>query len=93
MKTKLLTVFCALAIVGVSPAMAAEKDSASVVTDIIIVRPACFLATLLGSAFFVVSLPISATSRSIKSTGHILVATPARATFTRPLGDFTELED
>jgi hypothetical protein len=93
MKTKLVTLLCLFAMTGTTPVFAAEKDSASVITDIIIIRPACFVATIIGSAFFVVSLPIAAMSHSVKSTGHILVANPAHATFTRPLGDFTDMED
>jgi hypothetical protein len=40
-----------------------------------------------------VSLPIAAASRSIRSTANTLVVSPAQATFTRPLGDFSSLED
>jgi hypothetical protein len=50
-------------------------------------RPVGFAATVLGSAIFVVSLPVTATSGSIKSAAEALVLRPARYTFVRPLGD------
>lgn len=62
------------------------------VGDVIVVRPACFLATIVGSAIFVISLPIAATSKSIHKAAHTFVVRPARATFTRPLGDLEDLE-
>jgi len=51
-------------------------------------RPALFAATVAGSALFVVVLPVAAISRSVKSTARVLVLAPAKATFTRALGDF-----
>jgi hypothetical protein len=57
-----------------------------------LVRPGCFLATIVGSAVFVVALPFAAASGSVKSTADTLVLGPANATFTRPVGDFTSLE-
>lgn len=56
--------------------------------DAVIMRPAMFAATVVGSAIFVVTLPVAALSKSVKSTAHALVVVPAQATFTRPLGDF-----
>ena len=91
MKTKLVTFLCiaALGLCSISPASASQPgDSAAAVTDVILVRPLCFAATIIGSALFVVALPVSIPSRSVKKTGRILVAKPARATFTRPVGDF-----
>jgi len=64
-----------------------------VVADTLIVRPACFVATIIGSAVWVIGLPFSAASRSIKQTAYTLIVRPARATFTRPMGDMDSLED
>ena len=58
------------------------------VADAVVMRPALFAITAAGSAVFVVTLPFSAISRSIKSTANALVVAPAKATFARPLGDF-----
>jgi hypothetical protein len=50
------------------------------------------VATLLGTAVFIVALPVAAISGSIKQTADTLVVTPAQATFTRPIGDFSTLD-
>lgn len=93
MKSKLLTIACLLAVTftSVNTSRADSDDPLDTVADIGLVRPGCFLATILGSAVFVIALPITATSGSIKSTAHTLVGKPAAATFTRPVGDFTTL--
>lgn len=93
MKTKILIVLCALmmGMSGMSPARASVDNSLDVVGDLALVRPGCFLVTILGSVVFVVALPIAACSHSVKSTADTLVVHPANATFTRPLGDFSTL--
>ncbi len=96
MKTRILTMACVLAILatGMPQTRAIEDGSPeAVAADILVVRPVCFVATIIGSALFVVALPIAAISRSTKQTAHVLVATPARATFTRPLGDMTDMQE
>lgn len=95
MKTKLITAFCAAAILsfGLNTASAGSDDDLKVAADTLVVRPVCLVATVVGSGLFIVSLPIAAISRSVKKTAHALVLRPARATFTRPLGDMESLED
>jgi hypothetical protein len=95
MKTKLITALCALAILslGANRASAASDDDLKVAADTLVVRPICLAATVIGSGLFVISLPIAAISHSIKKTAHVLVVRPARATFTRRLGDMEDLED
>lgn len=68
-------------------------DSGAMVLDVFLVRPFCLVSTVVGSAVFVIALPVAAISGSVKSAGDALVVAPARATFTRPLGEFDELED
>jgi hypothetical protein len=92
MKTKFLILFCAIVIgMGDLAVRAHDENSIATITDVTLVRPGCFLATLIGSAFFVVALPFAAMSHSIRKTADTLVITPAQATFTRPVGDFSEL--
>ena len=97
MKTKLITLACILAIGlgSITPAVAAGDDPSSldVVADVFLVRPGCFLATIAGSAIFVVALPVAAISKSVHSTANTLVIGPAKATFTRPVGDMDDLMD
>ena len=59
--------------------------------DAIVVRPACLVATVVGSAAFVVALPAALFSKSVKKTANTLVVKPAKATFTRPVGDMEDL--
>ena len=92
MKTKLITLICVLALCASSTPCSATDDI-DVTADIILMRPVCFAATVLGSALFVVSLPIAAMSHSVHKTARFLVVRPARATFTRPVGDMQMFED
>ena len=95
MKIKFLVAACVLAVTfsSVNSARAVdESDSLKIIADTLVVRPVCLAATVIGSAFFVVSLPIAAVSKSVKRTAHTLVIRPAKATFTRPLGDMDSLE-
>jgi hypothetical protein len=93
MKIKLLTILCVclMSLGGVTTSRASDDKSLQVLGDLALARPGCFLATLLGSAVFIVSLPIAVTSGSVKQTANTLVVRPAAATFTRPLGDFSSL--
>jgi hypothetical protein len=96
MKTKLLTLVCVLAVSlgSVTPCVAStDSGPLEVVADVLIVRPGCFVATVLGSALFVVALPAAAISRSVPQTADTLVVKPAKATFSRPVGDMGSLMD
>ncbi len=96
MRTKLLTAICVLAVGFLSAASCSAGENAGpmeVAADALVVRPACLVATVVGSAVFVVALPWAAVSKSIKRTGNALVVTPANATFTRPMGDMDALKD
>jgi hypothetical protein len=94
MKIKLLTTLCALALLSsVTPASAGEEKSLNALADVALVRPGCFVATVGGTALFIAALPFAAMSKSVKKTAHNLVVYPAKATFTRPVGDFSSLED
>jgi hypothetical protein len=68
-----------------------DFSAEAMIADTIVVRPICFAATAVGTAFFIVSLPFSLISRSTPKAARALVAKPAAATFTRPLGDMSAL--
>ena len=93
MKTKLLILLCGvtLGMGNLTVSRAGEDNSVAAITDVALVRPGCFLATVIGSAIFVVALPFAAMSHSIRQTADTLVLNPAQATFTRPVGDFSSL--
>jgi hypothetical protein len=96
MKAKIVSTICVLAISLGSAATCRASDNGNpmeVAADAIVVRPACFVATVVGSAVFVVALPWAAMSKSVKKTADTLVVKPANATFTRPMGDMEALKD
>jgi hypothetical protein len=93
MKRKLLTVLCGclISLGSINACRADDQEAVASICDVTLVRPACFVATLIGSAFFIVALPFAAVSGSVKKTADTLVVQPAEATFTRPVGDFSSL--
>jgi hypothetical protein len=95
MKRVFIVSLCVLTTVlgSANPASAADDAGMAMIADVVIARPACFVATAVGSVFFVVSLPFALISKSVKQTANALVVVPARATFTRPVGDFDSLMD
>ena len=77
-----------------SPALAKEKPSitgedrnaVSMMFDLVILRPLGLAATVVGTAFFVVSLPFSVLGGNTGEAAKKLMVEPAKYTFTRPLG-------
>ncbi len=88
-----ITLFSLLFLFASTPRTQAFDDGSyeAVAADVVAVRPLCFIATLLGSAFFLVALPVAAISGSTHRTAEALVLHPARATFTRPMGELSSL--
>ncbi len=96
MNARVITAACALAVgLGGAVSSSASEDSGplTVAADAVVIRPACLVATALGSAIFVLSLPVAALSKSVNKTANTLVVKPANAAFTRPLGDMDALTD
>ena len=95
MKAKILTAVCILTLTigATTSARAADEGPVAVAADVLVVRPVCLVATVVGSALFVVALPVALLSKSVKSTANTLVVQPAEATFTRPVGDLDALQD
>ena len=91
MKTNLITLVCAATMVlaSAAPALASHHPEPAVVAgDALVVRPASFVATVIGAGVFVLALPVAVTSGSVHSTADALVVQPGRFTFRRPLGHF-----
>jgi len=95
MKKTLVTALCVLAIcsASVTPCRADTDKQLKIITDVAVLRPGGLIATAVGSVFFVVSLPFSAATHTIKETAHTLIVSPAKATFQRPLGDYDAVQD
>ena len=92
--------FSAYLLVGIiglwsaAPAPAISDGSPEAMAiDTVVARPACFAANVAGAAVFVVALPFALLSKSTTKTAHTLVVKPARATFKRPVGELTEMDD
>lgn len=66
------------------PAPSAE----AMAVDLVLIRPASLVATVVGTVFFVVSLPFSILGGNTDDAGRNLVLKPAKTTFIRPLGEF-----
>jgi hypothetical protein len=64
-----------------------ERDATNMIADTIILRPLGFAATVIGGAIFLVSLPISAITKSTTKTYEVLVKEPFDYTFVRPVGE------
>lgn len=63
-----------------------EPSAAEMTADVLIARPLGIVATVLGSAVFVVSLPFSAAGGNVDQAADALVMGPVRETFLRCLG-------
>ena len=71
-----------------APAFAASSDvdATDIVVDTTFLRPLGLVSTIFGTAFFIVSLPISAITSSVGESYELLVKDPFEYTFRRPLG-------
>jgi len=65
-----------------------DPSAGAMVIDFVLVRPVAIVALVLGSAFFVVTLPFSAIGGNVKAAAKNLVVKPAKFSFVRPLGEF-----
>lgn len=94
MKKRLIAIVCAATIVLLPaiPACASPRSTTDVAADALVVRPLSFLATILGSVTFVVTLPFTAPACGVHTAAHALVEIPAQYTFCRELGDTDSLD-
>jgi hypothetical protein len=76
-----------------TPTVHDDYSSDSMAIDAVVARPLCFAATIVGMGFFAATLPITLVSRSTGKAAKSLVGRPAHLTFTRKLGNMSELSD
>ena len=79
-----------------SPVLAAERqypyvsgedrNAVAMGFDLILLRPLGLVATVVGTAVFIVSIPFSALGGNTGEAAKALVVAPAKYTFVRPLG-------
>ncbi len=65
-----------------------DPSGGMMIFDFIVVRPVGIVATLVGSVFYVISLPFSLLGENSEEAGEALFNEPAAYTFKRPLGEF-----
>lgn len=65
-----------------------EPRGDAMIADFVLVRPMGIVATAVGTAFWVVSLPFSALGKNTGVAWNKLVKDPFVFTFSRPLGKF-----
>ncbi len=65
-----------------------EPGGGAMIYDLLVVRPIGVVATALGSVFWLVSIPFSASGDNFDTATQKLVKEPAAYTFKRPLGEF-----
>ena len=65
-----------------------ENSGALMTADLVLARPLGIVATVLGCAVFIVSLPFSLLGGNTKQASQKLIKDPASFTFVRPLGEF-----
>ena len=63
-----------------------DVSAEAIIADGLLMRPGGIVATVLGTAVFVVTLPFSIPTRSVDKAAQKLIVDPARFTFVRPLG-------
>jgi len=65
-----------------------EPGGDAMMYDMIVMRPVGLVATVVGSAVWLISLPFSALGDNVDTATEKLVKEPAAYTFKRPLGEF-----
>ena len=64
-----------------------DASAGKMIADVLVARPLGLIATALGIAVFVISLPFSAAGGNTEAAYQKLILKPAKYTFQRPLGD------
>jgi hypothetical protein len=65
-----------------------DPGGGAMMYDVLVVRPVGMVATAVGSLFWLVGLPFSASGDNVDTATEKLVKEPAAFTFDRPLGEF-----
>lgn len=62
-------------------------DQELAIADLLVARPASFLAGIVGSVLFVVTLPITASTNSVEASGDMFIYQPIRWAMEREFPD------
>ena len=81
-----LAVVLVLPQIAYSEAVEEEPSALAMTGDLVLARPFLLVATIVGTAVFIVSSPFSAAGGNLGQAADTLVVGPAKATFVRCLG-------
>ena len=62
-------------------------DQGLAMVDLLVARPASFLAGIVGAALFVVTLPVTASTNSVEASGDMFIYQPIRWSMQREFPD------
>ena len=63
-----------------------DRNAPAMMFDLVVLRPLGIAAMVIGTAFFIITIPFSALGGNTGEAAQKLVAEPAKYTFVRPLG-------
>lgn len=63
-----------------------EASGPEMILDVLVLRPCGIAATVVGTGFFIIALPFTAPTGSVKHAAQKLVVDPFVFTFMRPVG-------
>ena len=91
MMARVMVLLCTLSLCshsfgGTGNAVEEDPSALAMVGDLVVVRPVALTLTAIGAVTWLVTLPFTAASGSVKSSGDTLVVGPAMTTFVRCLG-------
>ncbi len=85
MATLMILVFHSVSLAATRE-LSSRPPTGAVVSDVLVLRSLGFAGTVLGSAAFAVSLPVTLASHQVDRSEKLLVQEPYDYTFERPLG-------
>lgn len=77
----------ALPVTAASEEPVTGDKGSDMLVDLVVMRPLGLASTVVGAAVFVVALPFTLPTGSVKTSAHEMVVRPAEYTFNRPLGE------
>ena len=80
--------FLALPLYATPPEYRTAHDPVVMMADGVLARPLGLASTIIGSAFFVITLPFTVPSGSVGEAKKQMIEYPAWFTFKRPVGEF-----
>jgi len=90
MKKILILILSCMVLLQAASAFADPDDAVIAAADTVVARPLGIASIIVGTAFFIVTLPFAITSGTTKETADTLIGEPFRFTFDRPVGEFKQ---